>query len=242
MELQGKTAIVTGGAHRVGGAISLALAERGCSVVVHFHTSAAQASETASKIKDFGVECLTIQADLQQYAQVLALFEAIDRAGWSADILVNSAAILQADDLLTADERQWARTIDLNLKGAFFCLQQAALRMQTRGGLIVNISDIAGHRPWPRHPIHSISKAGLEMLTQVAALRLAPKIRVNAVAPGPVAKPESLRPDRWQEITHELPLQRGGDARDVARAVIFLAENDFITGETLVVDGGNRLL
>lgn len=242
MDLKGKTAIVSGGAHRVGGAISLALAERGCRVVVHFHTSAAQADKTASEIEALGVECLKVQADLSQHAEVLALFEAIDQAGWSVDILVNSAAIMKADDLLTADENDWARTIDLNLKGAFFCLQQAAMRMQTQGGLIVNITDIAGRRPWPRHPIHSISKAGLEMLTQVAALRLAPKVRVNAIAPGPVVKPESMSTDRWQKITHELPLQRGGDARDVARAVLFLAENEFITGETLVVDGGNQLL
>ncbi len=242
MDLKGKTAIVSGGAHRVGGAISLALAERGCRVVVHFHTSAAQADKTASEIEALGVERLKVQADLSQHAEVLALFEAIDQAGWSVDILVNSAAIMKADDLLTADETDWARTIDLNLKGAFFCLQQAAMRMQTQGGLIVNITDIAGRRPWPRHPIHSISKAGLEMLTQVAALRLAPKIRVNAIAPGPVVKPESMSTNRWQKITHELPLQRGGDARDVARAVLFLAENEFITGETLVVDGGNQLL
>ncbi|MEJ2551188.1 MAG: SDR family oxidoreductase [Anaerolineales bacterium] len=242
MDLQGKTAVVTGGAHRVGGAISLALAERGCRVVVHFHTSAAQADRTASNIENLGLECIKVQADLGQYAGVLALFEAIDQVGWSADILVNSAAIMKAADLLKADETDWARTIDLNLKGAFFCLQQAAARMQTQGGLIVNITDIAGQRPWPRHPIHSISKAGLEMLTQVAALKLAPKIRVNAVAPGPVAKPESMSADRWREITNELPLKRGGDSRDVARAVLFLAENDFITGETLVIDGGNRLL
>ena len=241
MNLHGKTALVTGGAHRVGGAISLALAEQGCNVVVHFHSSAEMARETASKIENFGVECLLLQADLSQYSEVPTLFERIDQAGWNLDILVNSAAVMEANDLLAADEDTWARTFDLNLKGAFFCLQQAAKRMQSNGGLIVNITDIAAHRPWPRYPIHSISKAGLEMLTQVAALRLAPEIRVNAIAPGPVAKPDAMSPGRWQEITDALPLQRGGNPSDVARAVIFLAENEFITGETLVVDGGDRL-
>ena len=240
MDLRGKTAIVTGGAHRVGGAISRALAEHGCNVVVHFHTSAILASETASKIEELDVKCLTVQADISQYADVLALFETIDQAGWDVDILVNSAAIMEAEDLLSADENAWERTLDLNLKGAFFCLQQAAKRMQAHGGSIVNISDVAAHRPWPRYPIHSISKAGLEMLTQVAALRLAPNIRVNAVAPGPVAKPVSMSDDRWQEITDELPLKRSGDPHDVAQAVLFLIENDFITGETLFVDGGNH--
>ncbi len=240
MDSRGKTALITGGAHRLGGAISLALAESGCNVVVHFNTSATMAGETASKIEDRGVKCLTVQADLCQHSQVLALFETIDRAGWDVDILVNSAAIMEAEDLLSADEDTWARTIDLNLKGAFFCLQQAAQRMQVHGGSIVNISDVAAHRPWPRYPIHSISKAGLEMLTRVAALRLAPKIRVNAIAPGPIAKPASMSEARWQEITNELPLKRGGDPQDVAQAVLFLIENDFITGETLFVDGGNR--
>jgi len=240
MNLQGKTALVTGGAHRLGGAISLALAESGCNVVVHFHTSATLASETTSKIEELGVKCLTVQADIRQYAEVLKLFETIDQAGWPVDILVNSAAIMEAEDLLTADENAWEHTLDLNLKGAFFCLQQAAQRMQAHGGSIVNISDVAAHRPWPRYPIHSISKAGLEMLTQVAAIRLAPKIRVNAIAPGPVAKPASMSEDRWQEITNKLPLKRGGDPQDVAQAVLFLIENNFITGETLFVDGGNR--
>lgn len=242
MDLQGKVAIITGGAHRVGGAISLALAESGCNVVVHFHKSGTSVRETASRIEEFGVECLTVQADLSQHLQVLALFEAIDKAGWDVDILVNSAAIMEAEDILTADEIAWERTIDLNLKAAFFCLQQAAQRMQAHGGAIVNISDIAAHRPWSHYPIHSISKAGLEMLTQVAALRLAPNIRVNAVAPGPVAKPASMGGGRWEEITNELPLKRGGDTRDVAQAVLFLIENDFITGETIFVDGGNRLV
>ncbi len=106
----------------------------------------------------------------------------------------------------------------------------------------INISDIAGLRPWASYPVHSISKAGVEMLTQVAAVAFAPDIRVNGVAPGPVMKPEFLDDDRWNEIGAALPLLRTGNAGDVSRAVIFLCENDYITGETLAVDGGNKLL
>jgi pteridine reductase len=241
MDLAGRGALVTGGARRVGRAIALSLAERGCNLVVHFHQSSELASETAAQVCEMGVQALTIQADLSQMDGVHALFEAIDKSGFALDLLVNSAAVMQATNLLSATEADWQRTIDLNLRGAFFCLQQAARRMLERGGAIVNISDVAGLRPWGRFPIHSISKAGIEMMTRVAALALAPKIRVNAIAPGPILKPEGMDDRRWQEIASTLPLRRAGHALDVAQAVIFLFENDYITGETLVVDGGNQL-
>lgn len=242
MDLHGKTAIVTGGAHRVGRAVTLALAERGCNLVVHYNASVEAAGLTADQIRNLAAKAVLVQADLSQYEGVIKLYQEVDTAGMGVDLLVNSAAIMQAVDLLSATEEDWQRTIDLNLKATFFCLQQAAVRMQTHGGVIVNISDIAGLKPWSRFPIHSISKAGVEMLTRVAALALAPKIRVNAVAPGPVLKPDGMEEDRWQAITQTLPLERGGSAEDVARAVIYLAENSFITGETLVVDGGDHLV
>jgi NAD(P)-dependent dehydrogenase (short-subunit alcohol dehydrogenase family) len=130
----------------------------------------------------------------------------------------------------------WDQTLDLNLKGAFFCLQQAAKRM--RIGAIVNISDVIGRRPWKRFPVHSISKAGLEMLTQVASLALAPDIRVNAIAPGLVLRPSTMDPARWEALSAKSPLQRSGTPKDIVEAVLFLLKNDYITGETLVVDGG----
>lgn len=241
MDISGRWALITGGAHRVGGAISSALVEAGCNVVVHYHHSAEKAEETANHARALGVQSLALQADLREYENILTLFDQIDRTGIVLDILVNSAAVMHAVDLLEATDADWQHTIDLNLKAAFFCLQQAARRMQGRGGAIVNISDIMGLRPWQRFPIHSISKTGIEMLTRVAALGLAPDIRVNAVAPGPVFKPDKMLEERWEDLTSRLPLQRGGSGRDVARAVIFLIENDFITGETLVVDGGGTL-
>jgi pteridine reductase len=113
--------------------------------------------------------------------------------------------------------------------------------MEGRGGAIVNISDVAGQRPWRRYPIHSISKAGLDMLTRTAALALAPAIRVNAVAPGPVLKPERMPDERWAEIGDAVPLRRTGRADDVAAAVVFLLRHDYLIGETIAVDGGDLL-
>lgn len=242
MILSGKTAIVTGAAHRVGREIALALAERGCNLVVHFHNSAESATKTAEEARAKGVSVHLHQADLRKYDAIANLFQSLDQEEIELDILINSAAILERVDLLKATEDDWHRTIDLNLKAPFFCIQHAAKRMFDRnGGVIINISDIAGLRPWSQYPTHSISKAGIEMLTQVAALALAPAIRVNGIAPGPVLKPDKMPNSRWQEITGELPLRRGGKPEDVAAAALFLVENEYITGETLVIDGGNQL-
>jgi len=231
VELQGKIALVTGGAHRLGRALALALAEAGCDIALHYHASAGPAADTAGEIRSLGRRAVALPADLSSTQQIEGL-----------DILINSAAILEAVDLLDVSETDWQRTIDLNLKAAFFCLQQAARRMQRRGGgSIVNISDVAGLRPWARYPIHSISKAGIEMLTQVAALALAPDIRVNAVAPGPVLRPERMSAERWRSLGSRLPLQRTGTPDDITQAVLFLLRNDFMTGETITVDGGDRL-
>ena len=242
MDPRGKVALVTGGAHRVGGAISLALAEAGANLVVHYNSSHQAAEATAVTASRLGVEVLTHPADLRDRKQREALFAALEARFGGLDILINSAAIMEPKPLMDATEDDWYRTIDLNLTAAFFCLQHAARSMLARGGgVVINISDIAGLQPWPRFPVHSISKAGVEMLTKTAALVLAPHVRVNAVAPGPVLKPTGMAAERWSEIGARLPLGKAGNPRDVAEAVLFLVRQEFITGETLVVDGGQQL-
>lgn len=242
MDLGGKIALVTGSARRVGRAIAIALAERGCDLLVHYNNSSSEAEITVDKARAAGVRAASIQADLTSIEGIRKLFQGLDQTYDRLDLLVNSAAVMQQVDLMQVSEEDWDRTLDLNLKAPFFCIQLAAERMQPQGGAIVNISDVAGFRPWRRYPAHSISKAGLEMLTGVAARALGPEIRVNAVAPGPVLRSEWIDEPRWQQITGALPLRRGGSPRDVADAVIFLFENDFITGETIIVDGGRNLV
>lgn len=241
MELRDRIALVTGSAHRVGRAIALALAERGSHLVIHYHSAGQAAAETVAEIQAMGRRAASIQADLSTSSGVTSLFRMVDETFGGLDLLVNSAAVMLPRDLLEVSDEDWRQTVGLNLKGTFFCLQQAALRMRARGGgAIVNISDLAGRRPWKRFPLHSITKAAVEMLTQVAALSLAPDIRVNAVAPGPVLKPVGMNDSRWHKIASELPLRRPGTPQDIAHAVVFLLENDYITGETLVVDGGGQ--
>jgi pteridine reductase len=241
MNLQGKVAVVTGGAHRVGRRITRALAQEGCDLVVHYHRSQAEAEATVRELGQAGALAVAIQADLRDPAGVEHLFGEVDRLRGRLDILINSAAILTPVDLMRATYADWAATMDLNLRAPFFCLQAAARRMQAHGGAIINISDVAGQRPWARYPIHSISKAGVDMLTRTAALALAPAIRVNGVAPGPVEKPTRMADDRWAEIGRAVPLGRTGRGEDVAAAVVFLLQNDYLIGETIAVDGGDLI-
>lgn len=242
MDLTGKVALVTGGGHRLGRAIVLRLAESGCDVMIHYHSAGDAAAETRLQAQQSSVRAELAQADLSRVEGVELLFAQLDQTFGGIDLLVNSAAVLEQVGLDQASEQDWRRTVGLNLKGAFFCLQQAARRMRTRGaGAIVNVSDTAGHRPWKRFPLHSISKAGLEMLTQTAAYALAPEIRVNAVVPGPTLKPPWMSEPRWEQITRRLPIQRAVPAADVAEAVVFLLRNGYVTGHTLRVDGGALL-
>ncbi len=243
MQLEGKIALVTGAGHRLGKTIALALADQGCDLMIHFNHAQEAAAETAKQAQSFGVRASLIQADLSLTGGVREVFRAIDSAYRGIDLLVNSAAILEQRNILEVDEEDWRRTVGLNLKGAFFVLQEAARRMQDRGsGSIVNISDTAGHRPWKEFPLHSISKAGLEMLTRVAAIALAPDVRVNAVIPGPTVKPDWMLDERWDEVTGKIPLKQAVPSRNVAEAVVFLMTNEYITGHSLRVDGGDLLI
>lgn len=242
MELEGKVALVTGGASRVGRSISTALAEHGCDLVVHYHQSAKAAEEFVRSAESMGVRAVSAPADLRQEAGVTALFAAVDAHFAGLDILVNSAADMAAGDLGTATLADWERTINLNLRAPFLCIQAAAQRMNGGAGVIINITDVAADKTWTRFPIYSVSKAGLEMLTRLAARALGPDIRVNAIAPGLILRSPDTSPERWESLYRALPLRRPGSPEDVAQGVIFLCQNEFITGETLFIDGGRQLI
>jgi NAD(P)-dependent dehydrogenase (short-subunit alcohol dehydrogenase family) len=241
--LSGKVALVTGGAHRVGKAIAVALAHAGADIVVHYNRSSAAALDTAGGIEALGRRAITVAADLGQVIQINRLFQAVEHEFDRLDILINSASVFEPVDFMGMTPAQWDETLDVNLKAPAFCAQAAArLMSQGDGGHIVNIADVIGLRPWPRFPHHSVAKAGLIALTQVLAAALAPTIRVNAVAPGPVLKPTGMSEERWQRIGADSLLGRPGRAADVAEAVLFLVSSAYITGEVLVVDGGSRFV
>lgn len=243
MNLQGKVAVVTGAAQRVGKAIALALAAEGAHIVLHYHRSEQAARQTQAEIAALGVEVTSVQADLSQPDSVAPVIDATRETFGRLDVLVNSAATFQKRDFLDVSLKDWDYLMAVNLRAPFLLSQQAARLMQTGdGGLIVNISDLIGLRPRRTYPHHSVAKAALISLTQVMALALGPDIRVNAVAPGLILPPDTLPAAKWETYGAALPLERTGATRNVQQAVLALVANDFINGQTLVVDGGESLV
>ncbi len=243
MDLTDKVALVTGAGQRVGRAIALGLAARGASILVHYRSSEDEARETLDDVRALGVRAASFRADLGQPEQIAALFEAIVRSFDRVDVLVNNASTFRLGDVLDVTVEDWNRVMNVNLRAPFLCSQHAArLMLDHGGGVIVNIADIAGQVPWVRFPHHSVSKAGVVMLTKVFAKSLGPEVRVNAVVPGPVLKPEDMSDARWERLGAMLPLRRTGDPGNVVQAVLTLIENDFMTGAVLNVDGGDSLI
>ncbi len=244
MNLDGKVVMVTGAARRVGKSIALALAGRGADVLVHYNRSEEDAQQTADEIRSLGVRAELVQANLGNPLSVEHMFMLVEGYFGRLDVLVNSASAFHARDFLELTVEDWNYVIGINLRAPFLCSQLAAHLMLARGegGCIINIGDIAGEEPWSRYPHHSVSKAGLLMLTKVAAKSLAPDIRVNAVVPGPVLKPDRMPDARWNRLGEVIPLQRTGEPGHVAQAVIALVENEFATGSVFHVDGGDSLV
>jgi NAD(P)-dependent dehydrogenase (short-subunit alcohol dehydrogenase family) len=248
--LQNTVALVTGSARRVGRAIALEFARQGANVVIHHSNSAQDAESAAQEARALGVQAMVVRANQTDLGEVWAMFEAIKERFGRLDVLVNSAASFKHGDLLEIGFEEWQEVIGTNLTGPFLCTQQAAKLMisggrdgQSRGGAIINISDNSGLKPWASRPHHSIAKAGVIQLTQVAALALAPhNIRVNCVVPGPVLRPAGEPESALEDIAKGLPLGRIGNPDDIARACVFLATNDFATGTIMRVDGGEGLV
>jgi len=241
VDIRDRIALVTGGAHRVGRSIALALAREGAHVAITYHAMADEAQQTVAKIEACGVGGLAVRCDQSDPVQVAAVFDAV-RAQWGRlDILVNSAAIMQQKPFLDITPQDWDATIGINLTGPFLFSQHAGRMMLAQGGVIINIADEAGLTPWARYVHHSVSKAGVIMLTRAAALALAPKVRVNAIAPGPVLKPEGWADEQWDKLRPATPLDRLGSPQDVVEAVLYLIRAEFVTGHVLVVDGGRIL-
>lgn len=247
IEMNDKVALVTGSARRIGRAIALELAGQGLNILVHYHRSdPAQVRDTLQEIKSLGVNAFAVRADLSQPEGVERLFNEFQERFDRLDIVVNNAAVFQQRNFLDVSLEDWDLTMALNLRAPFLITQRAALIMRENpapGGTIINICDAGVDGPWTKYPHHGISKSGLWMLTQVSALSLAPAIRVNAIVPGPVLKTDrpDLTDDAWAKVAERIPLQRTGSAGDVARAVVYLCQEDHISGALLHLTGGEHL-
>lgn len=238
-------ALVTGSAHRLGKAFALSLARMGYSIALHFHGSMEDALKAKAEIESLGVHAYLLKADLKDPAQIQSLFNEldviIDHSSFILSVVVNSAAIMPVGNPRELELRDWDSALDLNLRAPFLIAQQAAKRM-TEGGLIVNISDIGAQKAWSRYPSYTVSKAGLESLTKMLARALAPEIRVNAIAPGLVLPSDVVTPEKWNKLVEKLPLKRAATLDEITSTLEFLIKNEYITGQTIVVDGGYSLI
>ena len=261
MKISGRVALVTGGAHRLGKSIALALARAGAQVLISYNRATAEAAQTVREIESLGAQAVAIKADQRDLAQIDSLFATIRERLGRLDIVVNSAAIMERRPVLDITPDDWDRTLETNLRGPFFVAQAAARLMldlpaateqhsapdsshaagRAVAGCIVNIADVSALRPWPTYVAHTVSKAGLVALTKALAVALAPSIRVNAIAPGAVLKPADWSDERWLTLAARAPLGRPGAPDDVAQAVLYLVQSDFVTGQLLVLDGGREL-
>jgi NAD(P)-dependent dehydrogenase (short-subunit alcohol dehydrogenase family) len=247
IDLTDKVALVTGSAHRVGRAIALELAKNGVHILVHYnHSEPSQVRDTLHDIKSHGVDAFEIQSDISQPEGVDAVFDAVHERYGRLDIVVNSASVFQRRELLEVSLDDWDLTMNVNLRAPFMITQRTAAIMADNavpGGTIVNICDQGVDGPWKDYAHHGISKSALWSLTQVSALSLGPSIRVNAIVPGPVMKPagRNLSDDDWAKVGEGNPLSKTGSAEDVARAVLYLCQEDFLTGTLIHVNAGEHL-
>jgi len=237
--LSGKTALVTGGAKRLGRGIAAALAEAGADVVVHYRGSAADAASAAAEIETLGRRAWPLQADLADPQQAASLLpRAVEQAG-GIDILINNASIFGLDGVLDFDLPALADNVQVNAVAPLqLCRAFAAAG---RGGDIVNMLDCRIVDYDKRHAAYHLSKRMLFSITRMLALELAPDVKVNAVAPGLILPPPGEGADYLTTWAHTNPLQRHGSPEDVARAVLFLLRSPFVTGQVLYVDGGRHM-
>ena len=240
MQLAGRTALVTGAGHRVGRALAVALGARGMRVAVHYRSDPDEAADTCRLVREAGGTAQAFVADLADAAAPAALVrEVVDRLG-ALDVLINSAGVMLRTPVGEVTTDDWDAMFAINLRAPFFCAQAAAAVM-AEGSAIVNIADLAALETWPAYVPHGISKAGVVQMTRALARALAPRIRVNAIAPGTVLLPEGWDDSSAERLRSTTPLQRNGSPDDVVRAMLYLLDAEFVTGDVLVVDGGRHI-
>ncbi len=241
MSLHGKAALVTGGARRLGRAIALALGRAGMRVAIHYHASASAAEEVLAELRASGADCIAIPGDLSRTADCERVVDET-RSQWGGlDLLVNNAGIWGPTPVGSVTEERWDELLNTNLRSMFFVAQRAADALRASRGSIVNIADVGVERPWRNHTPYLVSKGGVVALTRALAKDMAPEVRVNAVAPGPVLLPDDWSAEQTAQVERTTLLRRIGSPDDVAGAVLYLALAAYVTGVTLPVDGGHLL-
>jgi NAD(P)-dependent dehydrogenase (short-subunit alcohol dehydrogenase family) len=238
--LAGQVALITGGAKRIGRSIAMRLASEGADLAINYNNSQADAERTVGEIRNFGRRASAIQGDVSKREDVAKIFASVEREFGRIDILVNNTGVFFAAKFEELTDEQWDGTMDANLKSQFLCAQAAAPIMKRHGsGRIINISSLGGLLAWPGYTHYCVSKAGVIMLTRCLARALGPEILVNSVAPGTIQFPGE-EPD--EDYVRRVPLHRTGTGEDIADAVVYLVAAAFVTGQTIVLEGGRMLV
>jgi NAD(P)-dependent dehydrogenase (short-subunit alcohol dehydrogenase family) len=245
MELSGKVAIITGG-KRIGRIVAQELARRGADLVLSYRGSKEEALQTAADVEALGRRATTVVADVAKPGDCAAIVDHAVQTFGRLDVLVNMASIYRSKALDAITEADWAADLDINLRSAFLCAHAAVPHLRRAGGgRIVNFADWLARSGRPRYPgftSYYVAKAGVVALTEALALELAPdQILVNAIAPGPIVPPPDMTQAEIDEVAQATPVGRWGGEMEIARIVVMLCETDFITGETVRVDGGRHL-
>jgi len=242
MDLAGRVALVTGAGRRLGHAFAAVLATRGVTLALHHHTSADGALALKEEIVSAGGTAECFGADLLDSMAARELPRRVVECFGRLDVLVNSAAVMHRIGFEDTTTELYDATLDLNLRSVFFCTQGATPALRAARGKVVNLADLSGLEPWPGFAAHSVSKAGVVMLTKVLARALAPEVTVNAIAPGAVLVPEEYDAAERERLARSTPLGRLGRPDDAVAALLYLLEGgDYVTGEVLVVDGGRLI-
>jgi len=244
--LEGKVALITGGAHRLGAAIARLLHAQGMRLVIHYLRSEAAAHALQRELQAARPDSvMLVRGDLNHSEKLLKnlVFETVESFG-RLDVLVNNAARFYPTPVGETTEEQWNDIVGTNLKAPYFLSQAAAPPLRKAGGCILNIADIYADRPLGKFPVYSIAKAGLVMLTKSLARELAPEVRVNAIAPGAILWPEGGMDEMSkQRVISRTPLKRSGEPEDIARTALYLVRDaEFVTGQVLGVDGGRAVV
>lgn len=236
-----KVALVTGGAHRIGKAIALALGASGMRLALHYNSSQPEMDATLSEMTALGIQAEAFRADLSSPGSPQTLIDRVITSYGRLDLLVNSAAVMWRTPVMEVTEDAWDSMFAINTRAPFFLSQAAYPHLQQVKGNIINISDLAAFETWPAYVPHGISKAAVVQMTRGLARAFSPDVRVNSIAPGAV-----LLPDDWSEkdaasLINSTPLARLGSPDDVVSALLYLNSAEFVTGETLIVDGGRHI-
>lgn len=241
--LSGKVALITGAARRIGAVIARELHAQGCTVVVHYHHSVAEAFQLQAELNAQRANtCYVLPADLLQLSQLPSLISQVIAQTGHLDILINNASSFYPTPLASLTEAHWDELIGSNLKAPLFLAQAALPYLHERRGCIINLLDIHAERPLYEHAIYCAAKAGLAMLTKSLALELGPAIRVNGVAPGAILWPEQgINVEQQAGLLAKITLRRMGLPNDIAQAIRYLIQAPYITGQVLAVDGGRTL-